>query len=71
MNQVQAILDPREMVEIRHELILRRQALRQQLDYNHKLAQNAREEVVRVAQEYPQYRSEIMEMADRYDQGTP
>ena len=71
VNQVQAILDPREMVEIRHELILRRQALRQQLDYNHKLAQNAREEVVRVAQEYPQYRSEIMEMADRYDQGTP
>ncbi len=70
VNQVQAILDPREMVEIRHELILRRQALRQQLDYNHKLAQNAREEVVRVAQEYPQYRSEIMEMADRYDQGT-
>lgn len=69
VNQVQAILDPKEMVEIRHELILRRQALRQQLDYNHKIARDAREEVVRVAQEYPQYRSEIMEMADKYEKG--
>ena len=68
INQVKAILDPREMVEIRHELILRRQALRQQLDYNNKVAQVAREEIMSVAREYPQYAAEIMEMADKYDQ---
>ena len=70
VDQVQAILDPREMVEIRHELILRRQALRQQLDYNNRIAQNAREEVVRVAQEYPKFKAEILEMVDRYEKGT-
>lgn len=68
VNQVQAILDPREMVEIRHELILRRQALRQQMEYNTKVARTAKDEVMRVAGEYPQYRDEIMEMADRYEQ---
>lgn len=32
--QAQALIDPREMVEIRHELNVRRQKLRERLDYN-------------------------------------
>lgn len=67
VNQVQALLDPREMVEIRHELILRRQALRQQLDYNNNVAQTARNEIMSVVREHPQYGSEIMDMVDLYD----
>ena len=67
VNQAQAILDHREMVEIRHDLILRRQALRQQLEYNNTVAQNAREEVMRVAKEYPQYNAEIMAMVEKYE----
>ena len=55
------------MVEIRHDLILRRQALRQQLEYNNTVAQNAREEVMRVAKEYPQYNAEIMAMVEKYE----
>ena len=68
INQASALLDPREMVEIRHELILRRQSLRQQLDYNNDVAQTARKEIMAVAREHPQYGAEIMEMVDRYDQ---
>ena len=67
VNQAQAILDHREMVEIRHDLILRRQALRQQHEYNNTVAQNAREEVMRVAKEYPQYNAEIMAMVEKYE----
>ena len=67
INQASALLDPREMVEIRHELILRRQALRQQLDYNNGVAQTARKEIMAVVKEHPQYGAEIMEMVDRYD----
>ena len=67
VNQAQAILDHREMVEIRHDLILRRQALRQQLEYNNTVAQNARDEVMRVAKEYPQYNAEIMAMLEKYE----
>lgn len=68
INQVHALLDPREMVEVRHELIVRRQALRQNLDYNKRIIQTAREEIMGIVKEHPEYGPEIMEMVDRYDQ---
>lgn len=67
INQVGALLDPREMVEIRHELILRRQSLRQQLEYNNNVAQTARDEIMAVVQEQPKWAAEIMDMVDKYD----
>lgn len=67
VNQAGAFLDHREMVEIRHELILRRQSLRKQLDYNNDVAQTARKEVMDVVEKYPAYAAEILEMVDRYD----
>ena len=65
--QVRALLDKREMVEIRHALILRRQSLRKNLDYNNDLAQTARDEIMDVAEHYPTYANEILEMVERYD----
>ncbi len=67
INQAGALLDSREMVEIRHELILRRQALRQQLEYNNNVAQTARNEIMAVVQEHPKWAAEIMDMVDKYD----
>jgi len=67
LRQIKALLDPREMVEIRHELILRRQALRKQLDYNQNVAKNARSEVMDVVNEYPAYAQEILDMVEKYD----
>ncbi len=66
MNQAGALLDKKEMVEIRHELILRRQALRKQLDYNNDVAKMAQNEIMDVAGQYPAYAQEILEMAERY-----
>ncbi|MBR1692022.1 MAG: hypothetical protein IJ711_04530, partial [Lachnospiraceae bacterium] len=66
-RQAEAILDSREMVEVRHNLITRRQKLRRQMDYNQQLAQNAQEEVKQLAGLYPQYAPEIMEMVERYE----
>lgn len=62
-----ALLDSREMIEIRHSLIIRRQALRKQLDYNQNLAQTAGNEVRDIAAEYPQYKAEITAMVERYE----
>ncbi|MBR6326001.1 MAG: hypothetical protein IKR61_04275 [Lachnospiraceae bacterium] len=70
LHQVQAILDRREMVEIRHGLILRRQSLREQMEYNKKLATEASEEVKAVAREYPMYAREILEMTNAYEKAT-
>jgi len=66
-GQPAALLDKREMVEIRHELILRRQALRKQMDYNSGLADTARGEIMDVADKYPSYAPEIMEMVEQYN----
>jgi len=67
INQASALLDKREMVEIRHELILRRQSLRKQLDYNNDVAETARNEIMDVVGQYPAYAQEILDMVDRYD----
>jgi len=67
VHQTNALLDKREMVEIRHELILQRQSLRKQLDYNNEVAKNARQEIMEVARTYPKYAGEIMEMVDHFE----
>lgn len=66
-GQPGALLDKREMVEIRHELILRRQSLRKQLEYNNGVAETARKEIMDVANRYPAYTSEILSMVERFD----
>lgn len=67
VGQPGALLDKREMVEIRHDLILRRQSLRKQMDYNTNVGETARQEVKDVAKQYPMYMTEILEMVERYD----
>lgn len=67
MNQTAALLDRKEMVEIRHDLILRRQALRKQLDYNNGVAEAARKEVKEVSEAFPEYAAEIISMVEQYE----
>lgn len=69
--QTRAILDKREMVEIRHELIQQRQALRKQLDYNREIAENAQKEVREVAALYPAYAAEITGLVEEYEKQQP
>lgn len=66
-HQTRALLDKREMVEIRHELILRRQALRKQLDYNKNVAETARNEIMEIVKLHSAYTREILDMVERYD----
>ena len=61
-----ALLDKREMVEIRHDLILRRQTLRKQMDYNHGVSETARREIMDVTEKYPAYAAEIREIVERF-----
>lgn len=62
-----ALLDKREMVEIRHDLILRRQALRKQMDYNNEVAKTARREVTDIVVNYPRFAGEITGMVEKYE----
>lgn len=68
VHQTKALLDPREMVEIRHELILRRQALRKQMDYNKEVSATAKDEIMDVVNQFPMYSGEILELVNRYEE---
>ncbi len=67
VDQIPALLDKREMVELRHGYILRRQSLREQIDYNDNLARSAKDEITDVAKSYPMYAQEILEMTKEFE----
>ena len=69
IHQVDAIIDPKEMVEARHGLIMRRQKLRKQMEYNQDLASEASEAVKHVIEEHPKYRDKILELINLYEEG--
>ncbi|MBD5461081.1 MAG: hypothetical protein HDR26_09105 [Lachnospiraceae bacterium] len=68
LRQAAAIVDSREMVEIRHGLIERRQALREQMEYNQKVAGAAEEELAKIEEDYPVCREEIAALRKEYMQ---
>lgn len=67
LHQAIALYDNREMVEIRHSLILRRQKLRSQMQYNTDMAQNAQDEISGVVESYPQYAQTILDLVSDYE----
>lgn len=68
LHQTEAILEHKEMVEIRHNLIIRRQSLRRRMDYNKEVAAGgAQKEIKELANRYPQYAREILEMVEKYE----
>lgn len=58
----EAVIDKNERIEIRHELILRRQNLRSQIDENTKSAEGLKNDLKTLIEKYPKYSVELMEM---------
>lgn len=67
VHQTRALLDPKEMVEVRHGLILRRQSLRKQMEYNENNASDAKNEIMELVKSYPRYAEEILDMVSVYE----
>lgn len=67
LHQAVALYDNKEMVEIRHGLIIRRQKLRKQMEYNAKAAQDAQDEVKDLVQRFPEYAKKILAMVSDYE----
>lgn len=68
IHQSDAIYDSREMVEIRHSLIGRRQKLRKQLEYNEQIAIEAGDEIKEIIRDYPKDADSLMNLVNKYDQ---
>ena len=66
MNQLSGLVNDKEEVEVRHHLNQQRQSLRERMDYNEKRVMGrAREEIERLARDYPEYADEILDMVAR------
>lgn len=69
LHQTEAILDHKEMVEIRHNLIIRRQSLRRRMDYNKEMvAGTSQRDIKALVERYPKYAKEIMKTVEEYEQ---
>jgi len=68
LHQIPALLDKKEMIEIRHSLIIRRQSLRRRMDYNKEvIAGKAQAEIKDLVEKYPKYAKEILSIVDEYE----
>lgn len=68
LHQTAALLDKKEMVEIRHNLIIRRQSLRRRMDYNKEvIAGKAQDEIKDLVENYPKYAREILNIVGEYE----
>lgn len=62
MYQPEALLDAKEMVEVRHRLNVRRQKLRQRIDFNNGQEEQARRTIQTFVSKYPEYQKEVQEI---------
>lgn len=68
LHQTEAILDRKEMVEIRHNLIIRRQSLRRRMDYNKEVVAGVSQKEIReLVEKHPEYAKEIMSSVEEYE----
>ncbi|MBO4396170.1 MAG: hypothetical protein J5819_07480 [Eubacterium sp.] len=58
-SQAKALVDPSEMVEVRHDLNTRRQKLREQLDYNTGVMTECLNEMDRIRLKKPEYEADV------------
>ena len=66
VSQCDAIVDSREMVEIRHDLNTRRQALRKRIEYNSQNMDISKNEITDIVKQYPEYGNEIGDIVAQY-----
>ncbi len=66
-GQLEALFNPKEMVEIRHGLNVQRQKLREQIEYNVSRIEEAKKNVTSLVKKNPQYAKEVLEIVESYD----
>ncbi|MCR5777502.1 MAG: hypothetical protein K6G84_08825 [Lachnospiraceae bacterium] len=65
-KQCEALINPKEMVEVRHDLNQRRQSLRKRIEYNTVNRDNSKDEINDIAKKYPEYGQEILDIVSSY-----
>lgn len=64
--QPAAIIDSNEMVEVRHRLNVRRQKLRERIDYNNKLGERSKDAIHNFIDKCPDKKGEVIEVVRKF-----
>ena len=67
LGQVKALINGREMVEVRHDLNTQRQKLRKQIEYNEGRIEEAKKNIMRAAKENPECMNEALEIIEQFE----
>lgn len=67
LAQVKALIDPKEMVEVRHGLSTRRQKIRSQIKYNEKRIQEAKSNIKDLAVSNPECKDEVLSVIEQFE----
>lgn len=67
-SQVDAIINPKEMTEIRHTLNVRRQKLRESISFNTNTVEKSKTRIHGIIEKNPAMAKEILAILDRYEQ---
>lgn len=68
LGQVRALINPKEMVEVRHELNAQRQKLRNQMEYNSTRIEEAKNNIKEITLKNPEYSSYALRIIEMYEQ---
>ena len=61
-----ALFDNKEMVEVRHRLNVRRQKLREKIDFNFNQSVRTKEILLQFMKDYPEYEQEARKIVNRF-----
>ncbi len=67
LNQCEALVNPGEMVEVRHELFERRSSIRKRIEYNTQTRDISRDEINSIVQDYPEYGQEVLSIVSGFE----
>lgn len=62
IHQALALIDDKEMVEVRHNLIVKRQNLRKRVENNTEKIKKAKKDITQIASQNPEYMDEIVDV---------
>ncbi len=67
IHQAEALVNRKEMVEIRHNLVERRQNLRKQMEYNKDVAVDAQTKLKDMIHAYPKYANQVLQQLEAFE----
>lgn len=68
LGQVRALFNQKEMVEVRHNMNVQRQKLRNQIEYNEKRIEEAKNNIKEITVKNPEYSSYALRIIEMYEQ---